>query len=321
MKKKKLLAAILAGFFVVSFMVTAAHAKFPDKPIQLIVQYSPGGTTDLSLRILASIAGEYLGQPVVVVNKPGGSGAVAYGILKNTKPDGYSIGGISYSGSVIAPHIRKVPFDTKNDFDFVLQFADYFQGIAVKADAPWNTLKEYLEYARKNPGKATYATAGANSGQFLTMEIIAKQAGVKLKHIPYKGGTPAVAACLGGHVQGVAAAEIPEQAKAGKMKILAIFGEQKAEAFKDVPTLKELGYKVQLTFWLGIVGPKGIAPERLEILQNAFKKAMEAKSFHKLLQRFEMTPTYKSGKDFKAMVFNHYDAMKKVIEDMGMARK
>ena len=237
----------------------------------------------------------------------------------NANPRSVGMGGIS--GSVIAPHIRKVPFDTKKDFDFVLQFADYFQGIAVKADAPWNTLKEYLEYARKNPGKATYATAGANSGQFLTMEIIAKQAGVKLKHIPYKGGTPAVAACLGGHVQGVAAAEIPEQAKAGKMKILAIFGEQKAEAFKDVPTLKELGYKVQLTFWLGIVGPKGIAPERLEILQNAFKKAMEAKSFHKLLQRFEMTPTYKSGKDFKAMVFNHYDAMKEVIEDMGMARK
>lgn len=321
MKKGRILITILVCFLAVSFMATGAHAKWPRKPINLLIQFSAGGTTDLSLRILASIVGEYLGEPVVAVNKPGGSGAVAFGILKNAKPDGYTIGGFSYSGSVIAPHIRKVPFDTKKDFSFICQFADYFQGFGVKADAPWNTLQEYLDYARKNPGKATFATAGANSGQYLTMEIIAKQANVKLKHIPYKGGAPAVAACLGGHVDGVAAAEIPEQHKAGNMKILVVFGEQRAKAFPEVPTLGDLGFKVQLTFWLGVVGPKGISKEKVEILQNAFKKAMEADSFKKLLSRFEMTPTYKSGKDFETMVFSHYDAMKEVVEELGLARK
>jgi len=321
MKKKVMLTTFLVGVFVLSFTVTGAIAEFPEKPINMMVQFSAGGTTDLTLRILSSIASEQLGQPIVVTNKPGGGGAVAYGILKKAKPDGYTLCGFSPSGSVVGPHVRQVPFETKKDFDFLLQYAEYFQGFAVRTDAPFDTMAEFLDYGKEHPDKATYSTAGANSAQFLVMEMVAQQANVELIHVPYKGGAPAVAACLGGHVTGVAAAEITEQVKAGKFKLLAVFKEKRAKDFPDVPTLRELGYNVPTLFYVGIVGPKGIPAKRLEILQNAFKKGLDKKSFIKLLDRFNMSPVYRGSDDFRNLVFNHYDLVGKILRDLGIARK
>lgn len=319
MKKGRMLSTIVASFFVVSFAVTSAAAEFPSKPITVIMPFSAGGSSDLTMRILANIVCEPLRQPVIVTNKPGGSGAVAYGILKNKKPDGYTIGVVSWSGSAIAPHIRKVPYDTKRDFDFILQLTEYFNGFAVRADAPWNTFKDFLGYARQNPGKATYSTPGASSSNFLTLEMVARQENVKLTHVPFKGGAPAATALLGGHVKAAACNEIVEHIKAGKMRLLVQFGEKRSKDFPDVPTIKDLGYKSTLQFYLGLMGPKGIPTDRLEVLQNTFKKAMEEKSFQKILDRFKLVPLYRSGKDFEALVFESYDSMGKLTRELGLA--
>jgi tripartite-type tricarboxylate transporter receptor subunit TctC len=320
MNKGRMIMAILVGLFVVSLAVTVAAEKFPSKPITVIMPFSAGGSSDLTMRILANIVTEPLGQPIIVTNKTGGSGAVAYGILKNEKPDGYTIGVVSWSGSAIAPHIRKVPYDTKRDFDFVLQLTEYFNGLAVRADAPWNTFKDFLEYAKKNPGKATYSTPGAASSNFLALEMIARQENVKFTHVPFKGGAPAAAALLGGHVKAAACNEVSEFAKAGKMKLLVQFGEKKSKNFPDVPTIKDLGYKSTLQFYLGVWGPKGIPPERLNILEKTFKKGMEEKSFIKILDRFNLLPLYRNGKDFESLVFESYDAMGKLTRELGLAK-
>jgi tripartite-type tricarboxylate transporter receptor subunit TctC len=317
---KRVLITIMVGVILTCFAAMGAAEQFPSKPITIIMPFSAGGSSDLTIRILANIVSEPLGQPIVVTNKPGGSGAVAYGILKNTKPDGYTLGVVSWSGSAIAPHIRKVPYDIKQDFDFVLQLTEYFNGLAVRADSPWQTFDDFIKWAKENPGKATYATPGAASSNFLTLEMVGRQEGVKLTHVPYEGGAPAATALLGGHVKAAACNEIVEHVKAGKMRLLVQFGENRAKEFPDVPTIKDLGYKSTLQFYLGVMGPKGIPPERLEVIQNAMKKGMEQKSFHQILARFKLAPLYRNGKDFEKLVFDSSDSMGKLTKELGLAK-
>ena len=267
------------------------------------------------------MAGEALGQPVVVGNKPGGSGSVCCSILKNAEPDGYTVGGFTTSGAVVAPHIAKVAYDTKKDFSFVSQFVEYFKGIAVKADAPWNTFADLLDYAKKNPGQVSYATTGATSIDALTMRMITKEAGAEMIMVPYKGGHPAVAACLGGHVTAVVASELTEPVKSGQLKLLAVFNEKSSDAFPDVPTLAQLGIKVDSAYWGGIVGPAGIAPENVQILQDTFKQAIASKTFINMAAKLNMLPTYKSGADFKDLVFRNFDDFGKIIAELGIGKK
>ena len=321
MRIRKSIIFLMCCCMFLLFTVPTANAKFPDRPITLLVPYSAGGTTDLCLRILASIAGAELGQPIIVGNKPGGSGTVCYGILKNAKPDGYTIGGFTTSGAVVAPHLGKVAFNTKEDFTFIVQFAEYFKGLAVKGDAPWNSFKELLEYAKRNPGKVSYATSGATSIDALTMRIIAKEANADMIMVPYKGGHPAVAACLGGHVTAVVASELSEPVKAGKLKLLGVFNEQSSASFPEAPAFSDLGIKVEAAYWGGIAGPKGIEADKVKILHDAFKKGIESNSYKKLVKRLNMVPTYKGGEDFQKHVFNNYDAFGDIIKELGIVKK
>jgi len=318
MIRRMIFISTITSILVVSFTVLGAYAKFPDKPIKLIVQYSAGGSTDLCLRILSSIASEYLGQPIVAVNKSGGGGAVAHGVLAKAKPDGYTIGGLSNGGAVIGALMRKVAFDPKKDFDFICQFASYGGGMAVRADAPWKTFKELIDYARKNPNQVTFATTGVNSNYYFTSIMLFKENNVKLIHVPYKGGAPAVAALLGGHVDVAYVAETCEQARAGNLRLLLT--PRKYKDFPDVPSYDELGYNIPPILWTGIAGPNGIPPERIEILENAYKKATESEAFNKLLNRFDMGDQYRGSEEFEAVVFDCYDKLFSVMKNLGILR-
>jgi len=139
-----------------------AQEKYPVKPINFLIGFPAGGTTDVCARPLVNAASKTLGQPIVVVNKPGGASAVAVATLKNEKPDGYTIG-ILGSGAVLSQHMRKVPYDTAKDFTPIMQYAVYLYGLVVQSDSPWKTFKEFIEYARNNPGKIRYSTAGPGS--------------------------------------------------------------------------------------------------------------------------------------------------------------
>lgn len=274
----------------------------------------------MAMRVLADMASKTLGQPIVVVNKPGGGGAIAYGYLAQCKPDGYTIGGFGSGASAISPRLMPVNFDTKNDFDFVLRFADYFMAIGVSADSPWNTLEDLLAYARKNPGKVTYGTSGANSAVSFSTEVLASMAGVKLTHVPFDGGVASVTAVLGGHIDVASCAEVAEYTKSGQLRMLAVFSDTRHPDFPTVPTLKELGYDIGLPFWLGIVGPKGMPEDRLRIMHDAFKKAADSSEFTELLKRIVMVPAYTGLSDFRALVFDYYDDIGKVMKDMGLTK-
>ena len=291
--------------------------EFPSKPIKLIVHYSAGGSTDLTARMLAKKAGEILGQPIVVVNKKGGGGAIGIAAMAAAKPDGYTIGTISGSGMSIIPHMRELPYDSLSDFDLILQFSEYLLGLCVRDDAPWNTLEDVVEYARKNPEAFTFGTSGTSGIQYLTMERIAHIEKVKFTHTPYPGGAGAVTACLGGHIDGAAASEFPPYVKAGQLKALVIFGSERVKDFPEVPCIQEL-YGFEVSNFVGIAGPTGIPEPILNKLQEAFRKAMDDPDFTKVLEKFSMPKVYRGREDFEEYLQKQYKEYGEIISYLGM---
>lgn len=188
----------------VAWAAAALAAEFPNRPVTLICPWAPGGSTDVTLRVLADSTSRYLGQPVVVENKPGGGGTVGGATMAATaKPDGYTVAQIPIS-VIRYPYMMKVNWDPLKDFTYVIHLTGYTFGVVVQKEAPWKTWNEFIAYAKANPGKVTYATPGAGTSLHITMETIAIRQGIKWIQVPMKGGGETTPAVLGGHVTATA---------------------------------------------------------------------------------------------------------------------
>jgi tripartite-type tricarboxylate transporter receptor subunit TctC len=263
-------------FFLSIIAVMPLHAaEFPTKEVQIIIPWAPGGATDLIFRALAATTGKYLGKAVVVVNRPGGAGAVGYTEAMQAKPDGYILV-TAVTPLTILPHQVSTAFTYKS-FDPILNVVDDPSMFMVRSDAPWKSLKEFLDYAKKNPNMITVGNSGAGGGVHLVALAFERAAGVKFNHIPFSGGGPSVTALLGGHVNAVSVSP-PEgisQVQAGKLKIIALFAGKRLELFPDVPTVKEQGIDFAMGMWRGLAAPKGTPPEIIKRLNDAFKQGMD----------------------------------------------
>ncbi len=299
-----------------------AQEKYPDKSINFIIGYPAGGTTDIGARSFVSAASKILGQPVIVINKPGGGSAVAIALLKNEKPDGYTIG-ILPSGAVLSQHMRKVPYDSAKDFTPIMQYAVYLYGLVVQSDSPWKTFKEFIDYAKANPGKIRYATAGAGTPQHLVMERLAIEEKIKWTHVPFDGGNPATAALMGGHVE--ALSQPPEWRKpveSGRLRLLAVYGEKRMTNFPNVPTLLELGYKITVVpSLISIVGPKGLSPHVVDTLHGAFRKAMDDPDFIKVSNQVDQPPLYRSPQDLEKHLVQINEEVGTLIRNLGLRKE
>jgi tripartite-type tricarboxylate transporter receptor subunit TctC len=295
-----------------------AQEKYPSKPIQFVVGYPAGGTTDLCARPLAAAASKILGQPVVVLNKPGGASAVAMASLKIEKPDGYTIG-ILPTGAILSQHMRRVPFDSAKDFTPILQYAVYLYGLVVKTDSPWKTFKEFVEYAKANPGKIRYSTAGVGTSQHLVMERLALKEKIKWTHIPFQGGGPAITALLGGHVEASSqTTEWKKHVEGGTLKVLAVYGEKRMMDFPDVPTLLELGYGIAAPSIISLVGPRGLSPQVVETLHGTFKKAMEDPDFIKVSRQVDQPPLYRGPEELGRHLVEMNEEVGSLIRKLGL---
>ena len=292
----------------------AGHAqeKYPSRPINFVVGYSPGGASDIIVRGLANSAGKILGQPVVVVNKPGGSSAVSLTNLKNEKPDGYNIALLA-TGGVISQHLRKVAYDSAKDFTPIMQHAVFHEGLVVRGDSPWKTIKDFVDYAKANPGKIRYGSSGPGSPSHLVMEQLSAIANIKMLHVPFEGTSGAITALLGGHVDAVAdnTAWKPHVVS-GRFRLLAAFQTKRVPCAPDVPTLQEAGYKAIHAHIHSSVGPKGLSPEIVDTLHNAFKKSLEDPDFLRVADQVDAIVTYRSPKDLA----KHLVEMNDFIESM-----
>lgn len=279
---KALMGLLMAAALLWVQPLQAADGDYPDKPIQIIVGMQAGGGADLSIRSLAQYARKYLGQPINIVNMPGGSGAKGYAALANAKPDGYTLGLAVSTISTLKP-MGIYPKD-RNDFDQIIVFSADVGGVWVKDDAPWKTLAEFIEYAKANPDKVT--VAASNPGSVTRFELIALEQATDLKFrvLSLKGGSPAGLLNLaGGHVMMAIASPTDGQAlyQAGKIRPLAFMAAERLPAWPDVPTMKELGYDVEVATVRNIMAPKGTPKPILEKLAEAFMKGGEEKAYIK----------------------------------------
>ena len=278
---------------------SATAQDFPTKPIDLVLPFGPGGSHDLTARAVASVAHQYLGQPLLVVLKPGGGGAVGSQQVIRSRPDGYTLLFGGSGPNTTFPLVQKAPVGP-DQFTPVARINYSATLFTVRADAPWKSLREMVEYAKKNPGKLNFANTGTWGVADLTMRLLARAAGFDYNNIPYDGGGPATLAVLGGHADatvGFSAQTLPQVA-AGKMRVLAVTDVRRLRDFSNVPTVREEGYDVVFTMWRAVLAPKGTPPPIVEKLEAAFKKASEDPSFQALIRSLGDDVQFQGSKEF-----------------------
>jgi len=290
-------------------------AQFPSKPITMLIPFPAGGSTDLAARSVAETASKELGQPIVLENRPGGAGMIAYSGVAKAPNDGYTIGTVS-GAVVMVPLQRSVPFKTKEDFTWLINYMDYTFTLSVKADARWKTLKEFIEEARANPGKLSLAFMGTRGLMHLMAEQLALAADVKFKFVPTTGGAEAITYLLGGHVDSVMSGEVGH-VRSGTIRPLAQLGDKRVKYLPDVPTFSELGYKIDCPTWLGFFAPKGVHPQIAQKLANALKKGAEAKPFSDMCDQLMAGSNYMDSETFTKFVMTSFDNQAIILKKIG----
>lgn len=293
-------------------------AKFPSKPIKLIIPYAPGGTSDMVGRKLADLASKPLGQPIVCENKAGGAGVIGSSATATADPDGYTLLVTSCSPNIYVPLQRSVPYE-KDDFTYLIQVADFSFIFAVRADSKYKTFKDFIEDARQNPGKLSYQSQGPKSAGHLQMEYLFTTEKVKVNHVPGAGVSEVITQLLGGHVDGGITAGLGPQIIAGNFRGLGVAGPKRNEQFPDIPTFYELGYTHGIPFGchVGILGPKNIPPQVTKKLHDAFKQAVDDASYKELLKNMYEVHAYADSQSYKSSVDNTYQKVSEAMKELG----
>ncbi len=322
---KGVLAMLLIGVLsVIGFLPgnSLSQENYPTRPITMVGRSAAGGMADVMTRIISKAAEKELGQPILCENKTGGGGVVGMNYVLKSKRDGYTIGNTASATYINNPHMERLPYDPLTDVTDIMVFFKYTHALCVRADAPWNTFEDVIDYARKNPGKFTYGGAGVGITQHVVMERIAVKEGIKWSYVPFKSGAEPVTACLGGHINGVAQgpADVVPHIQAGKLKLLFALNDERWAIAPKVPTVQEkygfYGLSLQ-----SIYGPKGLPDYAKEKIHNAYKKAMNDPSFLESARTLNVVITYMSGKDYEKIWRSQYDEMGKIIKALGLGIK
>jgi tripartite-type tricarboxylate transporter receptor subunit TctC len=316
---RKLLTVLLAmGLFFV--FCGPSLAEYPDKPINMYAVFAPGGSLDSSARALCAAAERILGQPIVIVTKAGGAGTVGAGVLASDRPDGYTLAAATTSTIAVVPLRRKVPFKPLADFTFIFGYIAPSSGIQVLPNSPFKTFKDLVAYAKKNPGKIKYSSAGAGTPMHLAMAFVGKQENIKWIHVPYKGSADAGTACLGGHVDVVSSGEL-NLALTGQLRPLVTHTEKRIPQLPDVPTMMELGYNFFNETKFGIFGPAKMDPAVVKKLEDAFAEAVKDPKFKDVAYKFTLTPVSMKSKEFTEYTNNLWGVMTKRLQDAGLIKE
>jgi tripartite-type tricarboxylate transporter receptor subunit TctC len=315
--------AALVGVSALPFAAAGpvrAQARFPDRPIRLIIPWAAGGPADAGFRILAQSVSKKLGQQVIVDNKAGASGIMGALALQEAKPDGYTISQMHMS-VLRQPLLNKqLTYNPVNDLTYILQITGFIMGVVVKADAPWKTLPELLAYAKANPGKLNWGTLGIGSTQHLAMERVGlAQGGLSWTHAPYRGTADTLRALLGGEIDFASESSgWAPMVEAGQLRLLAVFTAQRAKRFPNVPTVKELGIDVVIDSPGGLIGPKGMDPAVVAVLADAFRAAAQEPEHLKFLENMDQPLILLDGPAYKAAMAKTYEEEKELLRRLNL---
>ena len=318
MRRRQLVQAAAASVAAVPFATFGQ--SFPSRPIKMMIGFTAGGPTDITMRQLAENAGKILGQAVIVENRAGAGGTLPAVNLQTAQPDGYTIGQIPL-GVFRMPFTTKMTWNPLKDLAYILNVTGYAFGMVVPADSPLKTWTHFVGWAKANPGKLSYGSTGTLTSPHLTTELIAQQLGIELLHVPYKGSTELNQALVGGHVMaGSDSTGFAPLVAAGKLRVLNTWGEKRLAKFPDVPTLKELGIPIVQNSPFGLAAPRDTPPAVVKRLHDAFKKAMEEKSYVEALGKYDMLPMYMSSAQYLKFAQDTSAREKALIDKLGIVK-
>ncbi len=289
-----------------------AAQTFPAKPIQLIIPWAPGGAADVMGRLFAEKSEQFLGQKMVVENKPGGGAVIGTNIIAKAKADGYTIG---YTGATLTIHKAigtDLPYDPMKDLTFINRTVFSPNVILVRADSPWKTLEKLIEYGKKNPGKLNYGTSGIGSTLHLGGELLQFAAQMQMNHVPYKGAAPAVMALLGGHIDLMFSNTVDSlpHIKAGKLTPLAVTSPERSRYLPEIPSVVEKGYpNAVILNYYGVFGPAGIAQPVVDKIAGFFKKVIALPDIQEKMEMFCVTPAYLGPEEWDKFLRGDYIKM------------
>jgi len=315
---KKLLVAAAAFAAGLAF----AQSDYPSRPITMIVPFPPGGVADITGRPVAEAMGRYLKQPVIVENKAGAGGGVGMGYVSKAKPDGYTVLLALASISVIPEADKILGRDALYAYDQLVPVARFTADptvLAVRADGPYKSVKDLVEAARKNPKAIPYGSSGNYGTMHVPMEMLSQSAGIRMLHVPFTGAGPAIVALLGGQVEALSTgpSTVIQHAKAGKVRILATWGDKRHPALPDVPTLKELGYDALYSQWTGLFVPAGTPEPVIAKLREAARAAADDPNFRNALAKVETPIQYLDAPQFRTFWDADLAKMSDVVKKIG----
>lgn len=299
-----------------------AQEAFPTRPIQMIVPFPPGGVADVTGRPTAHVMGKLLKQSVVVVNKAGAGGSVGIAQAARATPDGYTILMALSSISVlpVADRLQGRPpaYELDQLAPIALISADPTV-LLVRGDGPYTTLKQFVEAAKAKPGTINYGSSGVYGTLHVAMEIFAGAADIKLFHVPYQGGGPAVAALLGGQIDALASGPSAAigQIKAGKVRALAVWGDKRLASLPEVPSMKELGYDATFYIWSGLFAPAATPVPVMAILRDAARRTAEDPEFKDAMAKVETPIAYLDAPAFKSFVETDAKRLDTAVQQIG----
>lgn len=316
---------LIVGLVVIFFLTCGyvmAQGKYPERPIQLILPQEPGSYIDIAGRLLGDAMQKYLGQPIILLNKPGAGQFIGGAFVAGSKPDGYTI--IACSSSPSHPenlvHFRKASYSSK-DLERIAMFSGYITLLCVNGDAPWKSLKEFTDHAKNNPDKVKWGSTAVGNAYWILGSQVEMEAGIKMRNLPFNGEGEIMTALLGNHIDmGILTygGPIVDQIKIGKIRVIALIYKKRIEELPDVPTIVELGFRHTLEFlYLGTYAPKGTPEDIIAKLSSAIKMATEDAEYKDKMKKLGMPIYYLDTKEFIRYEANQNEEQRRILKARG----
>lgn len=320
-QRRRLLQALAAAGWAPAATRAQPEDAFPlARSVALWVPWPAGGATDLTMRILAELAGKHLGQPIHIENRGGAGGTLAMPVLQQAAPDGYTIAQMPQT-VFRAVHTQKVLWDPIRDTTPIIQVSGVTFGVVVPAASPLQHLDDLFAYARKHPGELTLSTNGVGTTPHVVMEQLFGKRGLRYIHVPYKGTAEQMIAVSSGQVMaGVNSNGFAPFVDSGQLRLLATFAAQRSKRWPQVPTLLELGHGIVATSPYGIAGPRGMPPEIVKTLHDAFKAAMHEPAHLAELAKYDQELAYLGPDDYGRAMREAVAAERLIVQQLGLAR-
>jgi len=311
------------ALLALALIASPALAQYPDRPVTMLAGFPPGGLVDIVARVVADGMKPQFPKGLTVVNKPGAGGAVAVEELVRAKPDGYTILLTPQSSLVIAPQMNpKLSYKTPDDYEPVINTVAYYPLLVVNADAPWKTIQDFVEDAKRNPGKMRVGTPGEGTASHLNLEEFIFRTGTKMTPVPFAGWGQSSPALLGGHIEAVVAqpGEAKPQVEGKRMRALVVFQERRHPAFPDAPTAKEAGWDVANGVWYLIAVPKGTPAPVVKHIHDAAKAVVDSADYARTMDARGVDVDDRDGEALKAALWKEYRLNTEILKRIGLVK-